>query len=181
MLIGLTGTNSAGKGTVAEYLVTKGFEYFSLSDELRAIMKAEGIPPTRENMIKEGAKVRTEKGVGYFAQLVLGKAGEKAVVDSIRNAGEINALKKRKGFILLGVDAPLELRFQRSKLRKRAGDGNTLAEFKAKQEKEMKGCGGEQNLSDCMKLADFTIINDSTKEKLYKKLDVLLEHVKSFS
>jgi|WetSurMetagenome_2_1015567.scaffolds.fasta_scaffold288693_2 dephospho-CoA kinase len=176
MLIGLTGTNSAGKGEVAAYLASKGFEYFSLSDELREIMKAKGIATTRENMISEGRKLRKEKGLGYLAELVLKKAGKNAIADSIRNKGEVLALRKREDFILIAVDAPLEIRFHRAKERSRIGDGETLADFKAKQEKEMHGSDAEQNLSECMKMADFTIINDSTKAKLYKKVEDALQH-----
>ncbi|MFH1182050.1 MAG: AAA family ATPase [Candidatus Woesearchaeota archaeon] len=176
MLIGLTGTNSAGKGEVAAYLVKKGFVYYSLSDEIREIMAKEGIPATRENMIKKGVRLRKEKGLGCLAELVLKKAGSKAVVDSVRNPGEANALRKRKGFFLIAVDAPIELRFQRAKERGRIGDGETLADFRQKQEQEMKGKGSEQNLSECMKMADFTIINDSTKEKLYKKIETVLTY-----
>jgi dephospho-CoA kinase len=176
MLIGLTGTNSAGKGEVAEYLKTKGFEYFSLSDEIRGIMAAEGIAPTRQNMIKQGAKLRSEKGLGYLAMLVLKKVGKNAVVDSIRNIGEVEALKTRKDFFLIALDAPVALRFERAKARGRIGDGKTIEDFKEKQEKEMHGSGAEQNLAGCMKMANYTIINDSTKEKLYKKIEEALQH-----
>lgn len=176
MLIGLTGTNSAGKGAVAEFIVKKGFAYFSLSDEIRNIMAEMGIPATRENMIEEGKRLRKEKGLGYLADIVLEKAGENAVVDSIRNPGEVNTLKKRNDFFLISVDAPIELRFQRAKERGRTGDGETLDDFKAKQEKEMNGSGSEQNISECMKMADFTIVNDSTKEKLYKKIEEVLSY-----
>ena len=35
LLIGLTGTNGAGKGEAAAYFMTKGYAYFSLSDVIR--------------------------------------------------------------------------------------------------------------------------------------------------
>jgi len=35
LIIGLTGKNCAGKGTVAEYLAKKGFVGYSLSDIIR--------------------------------------------------------------------------------------------------------------------------------------------------
>ena len=42
MIIGLTGENCAGKGTVADYLKKKGFYYLSLSDVIREELKADG-------------------------------------------------------------------------------------------------------------------------------------------
>ena len=53
-LIGLTGTNGAGKGEVASYLEKNGYSYFSLSDVIREVMKKEGIEESRNNLIKKG-------------------------------------------------------------------------------------------------------------------------------
>ena len=41
-LIGLTGTNGAGKGEVAAYLMKKGYAYVSLSDEIRDELRRQG-------------------------------------------------------------------------------------------------------------------------------------------
>ncbi len=38
-LIGLTGTNGAGKGEVASFFMKKGYAYFSLSDVIREELK----------------------------------------------------------------------------------------------------------------------------------------------
>ena len=55
MIIGLTGSYCSGKDTVADYIVkNNGFTHFSLSDEIRLLMKEQGIEPTRENLIKFG-------------------------------------------------------------------------------------------------------------------------------
>ncbi len=56
MIIGLTGSYCSGKDTVADYIVGKsGFLHFSLSDEIRLIMKEQNIEPTRENLIVLGS------------------------------------------------------------------------------------------------------------------------------
>ncbi len=44
MILGITGTFAAGKDTVAEYLKTKGFSVFSLSDAIRDECAARVIP-----------------------------------------------------------------------------------------------------------------------------------------
>ena len=46
MIVGLTGTYAAGKGTVAEYLIGRGFQYYSLSDELRLLLREKGFITT---------------------------------------------------------------------------------------------------------------------------------------
>ncbi len=58
MIIGLTGKNASGKGETANYLKSKGFVYFSLSDELREEAKEKKIVATRENLIALGNELR---------------------------------------------------------------------------------------------------------------------------
>ena len=52
MIIGITGTNAAGKGEASKYLVSKGFQYFSLSDVLREELAVAGKEATREHLIE---------------------------------------------------------------------------------------------------------------------------------
>ena len=179
MIIGLTGTNAAGKGTVAKYLVKKGFRYYSLSDELRRFLKKRGVPATRANLIKWGKYCRSKYGRGYLAAVTVKKIKNKnAVVDSVRNLGEIVELKKLRRFFLIAVDAPVKVRFQRAKKRMSSRDQKTLNEFIAKQKEELHGKGPEQQLLACMKKADFKIINNSNLRNLYKKVDTTLARIK---
>jgi dephospho-CoA kinase len=48
MIIGLTGKNGSGKTEVSEYLKNRGFEYHSLSDEIRNEIRRRGLEITRE-------------------------------------------------------------------------------------------------------------------------------------
>ena len=59
IVLGLTGKNASGKGTVAEVLKEHGFVYHSLSDSLRDELNFLGKKETRENLI--------EIGTGSFA------------------------------------------------------------------------------------------------------------------
>jgi dephospho-CoA kinase len=43
MIIGLTGKNGAGKTEVSNYLKSRGFEYFPLSDEIRNEIRVRGL------------------------------------------------------------------------------------------------------------------------------------------
>ena len=171
MIIGLTGTNASGKGMVAEYLRKKGFRYHSLSDELRSLLRRRKIKPTRNNLIVWGNYYRSKKGNGYLASKVVRKlSGRNAVIDSIRNPGEITELKKLKGFHLIAIDAPLKIRFERARKRMSRRDQKTYGEFVAAQKRELSGKGPEQQLRACMKKADFKISNGSGLDNLYKKI-----------
>ncbi len=174
MLIGLTGPNASGKGEIARYLISKGYRYHSLSDVVREEAEKRGLDPSRENLIKVGNDLRAQHGASVLAERIRQRLTGKDVVDSIRNPSEAMELKKEKPCLLIGVDAPIELRFRRSLDRGRGGDGFTFEEFAAKEEKENSLDPAAQQLNECMKLADQIIINDGTLEDLHEKVDKML-------
>lgn len=182
MIIGLTGKNASGKGEVADYLKTKGFVYYSLSDELREEANKKNIETTRDNLIKLGNELREKFGSEYLAQQINKKIGEQLnenketnfVIDSIRSPYEAQKLMKNKDFILVGVDAPIELRFKRLLERNRIGDAKTLEAFKQQEQRENLNNAANQQLDATFKLSNKIILNDSTLEELHKKIDDLL-------
>ncbi len=179
MIIGITGTNGAGKDTVAEYLVSQGFNHYSLSDEIRAIMAEMGLPETRENLIATGNKVRIEKGSEHLAVRVSGKLQRPAVITSIRNPHEIKHLKTQEGFVLLHIDAEREVRYERTVSRSREGDVATFEQFVASEERELKGAAHAQNLSLCFEEADHIIYNNGEIEELHIKVEEVLQKLKN--
>jgi dephospho-CoA kinase len=173
-LIGLTGTNCAGKGEVAAFFKKKGYACFSLSDLIREELAKRGQAIARDSLIKMGNELRERFGADILARRVLRKAGRKAVIDSIRNPKEVDRLRQNKGFILLAIDAPAELRFERARARGRDESASTFEEFVAKEREEMEGTETGQQLRACLVMADIRIINDGTLESLYQKLEALL-------
>ena len=177
MIIGLTGPNASGKSEAALYIKSKGFAYHSLSDILREEGRRLGIDPLRENLIKLGNELRHKNGPSVLALRVMeGLSGtENHIVDSIRNPAEVEALRKSEGFVLLGIDAPTQMRFKRGLKRKRPGDAKTLHEFIEKEEKENKNNVENQQLKKCLRMADTIIVNNSTIKEFYKKIDEAIE------
>lgn len=174
MIIGLTGTNGAGKTEISNYLVKRGFEFFSLSDVIRDELKKNGLQETRENLISKGNELREKFGPSVLTERIVRKIKKDAIVDSIRNVHEIERLRKEHDFVLLAIDAPIKLRYERLKKRKRSGDNISLQDFKKYEEMEKKGSKNAQQLEKCMKLSDHTIINDSTLEEFHRKIDMIL-------
>jgi len=64
--------------------------------------------------------------------------------------------------VLIGVDAPLPLRFERSRARSRLGDGATLQEFERQEEQENARAETGQQLRRTLALADRVLVNDGT-------------------
>jgi len=175
MIIGVTGTFASGKDTISEYLQQKGFFHFSLSDAIRDECDKRGLPKDRDTLIKLGNELRSTLGNDILARRAVESAGsQNSVFTSIRNPDEAKFLKTQKGFVLINVDAPIEIRYQRIVDRKRESDMVDFETFKAQEELETNGTGSQQNLAGVAALADHQIQNDGTKDDLAKKIDAVL-------
>lgn len=170
--IGLSGTNAAGKGEVAKILKEFGFSYYSLSDILRQELAARGQEASRENLIEIGNLLREQFGFAILAKKTREKLAttDKAVIDSIRSPFEAEELAKLNNFILLAVDAPIELRFARAQARGRTENASTLKEFIALENREKSTTAGEQQIAKVIEMADEVIINDGDLAQLKKRL-----------
>jgi dephospho-CoA kinase len=173
-LIGLTGTNGAGKGEAAAFFQTRGYACASLSDILREELSARGLPATRDNLIRTGNELRAAFGPDILARRTMDRVTGPTVIDSIRNMLEIAYFRTRKGFVLLAFDAPVELRFGRVAARGRDESAATLEEFRRKEDEERAGGAAAQQLEACMAAADHLVWNDGTIEDLRRKLEKFL-------
>jgi len=180
MIIGLTGENCAGKSTVADYLMKKGFYYLSLSDVIREELKLQGKAITRENLIEKGNELRERFGPGALGTKTVQKMHDDKnyVVDSIRNPAEVAELKKLKRFFLFYVTAPEEVRFQRIKERHREEDPQTFEAFARIEKLEMENIERtKQNIKGTIALANKKIVNDGDLKELYDDADAALGEV----
>jgi dephospho-CoA kinase len=173
-LIGLTGTNGAGKGEAAAFFESRGYERHSLSDVLREELARRGLEATRDNLIRAGNDLRRRRGADVLARRVMRRVRGKAVIDSIRHPAEIAFLRRRPGFILLAVDAPPAVRFERVSRRGRNESASSLDEFIRKEREEMTDRPEGQQLHRCLELADRTVVNDSTLEAFHRQLEAFL-------
>lgn len=181
MIIGLTGTLAAGKDTLADYLCEQGFTHISLSQILRKMATSEGISITLENLTKLGNSIEEKYGPGYLAKKALEEIKQvkgDSVISSIRQPSEIDFLKSVENFYLVFVDADPKVRFERLKERGRQGDSKNLEDFIKTEKKQMDGKSGGMNLSECKKLADYVIQNDSTKENFIAEFEGILNEIR---
>lgn len=176
MLIGLTGRNAAGKGEVARYLEKKSFYYYSLSDVIRDEIRSRHLEPTRDLLIQVGNELRQKFGAHVLAERILAKIEDDKhyIIDSIRNPAEVNAFRGAKHFKLIRIEAPPEVRFQRILSRRRESDPLTLEEFIELENREAEGDETSQNLVKVELMADHSLLNDGSLEKLYPQIDELL-------
>ena len=177
LVVGVTGPNAAGKGEVSAYLKARGFAVHSLSDLVREEAAARSLPPEREHLIRVGTLLREQGGLGVLTERLKPRLGARDVVDSIRNPAEVATLRQVPGFVLLGVDAPAQLRFARSRHRARAGDPESFAEFMARERQENSANPAGQQLRATLTLADRVVDNDGDLHALHLKIDELLREL----
>ena len=91
------------------------------------------------------------------------------MVDSISTAAQDRAQDTRGDTIALAQGFS-SLRFERSRLRGRQGDGTTLQEFAAKEARENSATEAGQQLLATLALADIVVDNDGSIEDLHRKV-----------
>lgn len=169
MIIGLTGKNGSGKGEAARFLTESGYEYYSLSDILREELQSSGKEITREHLIEIGNDVRAKDGAGALAERTLAKLGPEAhaVVDSIRNPFEVEALRRRRDFHLLSIEGDAQVRFERVKRRGRESDPETYEQFLEVEAREAQTPNpATQQLNRTAAMADAVVCNNGTIDEL---------------
>ena len=162
---------------MAKFLAARGFTVHSLSDIVREAAARAGLEPSRDNLIATGVALRAAEGPGVLAARILPRLAEEAVVDSIRGPAEVAVLRTLPTFVLVGVDAPMPLRFERSLLRGRLGDGASLQEFERQEERENTSAETGQQLRRTLALADRVLVNDGTIADLHSRALVLFREI----
>ena len=185
IVIGITGTLGAGKGTVVEYLVQKyGFSHYSVRKYLTKELSKFGKVPNRDNFTELANQLReVHQSPSFLIEELYREAigeGRPAIIESIRTVGEIDKLKSLGPFYLLAVDGDRAVRYQRIIGRRSETDFISFEEFVEDEDREMHAIDpNKQNLHACMSRADFQILNNTTKEDLRDKVDHFMSQITS--
>jgi dCMP deaminase len=178
MRIGVAGLNASGKTEAVRFLERRGFYSVSLSDVIRAELRQEGREPTREAMTARGRDLRERFGAGTLAERVqaLLPSDRNHVIDSIRHPAEVEAFRRAGEFMLLWIDVPAEVRYERLRQRGRVGEDISFDRFQELQEVELRSddAAGQQLLA-VRDLADETIENTGDLPELEARIQRVLE------
>ena len=182
VIIGITGTIGAGKGTIVNYLISKkSFSHYSVREFLIKEIILKGLPVNRDSMVIVANDLRNKFSPSYIIEQLYNEAiknQNNCIIESIRNVGEAEFLKKSCSFYLFAVDANPEIRYNRILKRKSETDKISFVEFLENERREMfTSDPNSQNISECMKLADFTFKNDDTPDELYKQVEDTLKTI----
>ena len=182
LIIGITGTLGAGKGTVVDYLVTKKeFIHFSVRSFLIEEIKRRNLIIDRDSMTAVGNDLRLKHSPSYIVEELYKQAkmtGKNCIIESIRAIGEVENLKGSGNFYLLAVDADPEIRYNRITQRASETDNISYQTFLENEKREMTSDDpNKQNLSKCMQLADFVMTNNGSIAKLQAQCEEILKKI----
>ena len=183
IIIGITGTNGAGKGTIVEYLVgNKGFKHFSARAFLVEEIEKRGWENNRDNMVVVANDLRQKNSPSFVADELFKRAletGQNCIIESLRTVGEIESLKSKGNFTLLAVDADPKIRYERVIKRLTTTDDISFEKFLADEEREMESTDpNKQNLKKCIEMADFTILNTKDINYLNQQIEEIYDQIR---
>ena len=181
MIIGITGTIGAGKGTVVKYLEDKGFVHYSCSGILKEILKERGLQAVRENLspLSDGLSEQYEGGVLFLAhKRAVEDGAENYILESIHRQEEADYVRKLGG-IILGVDADIRKRYERTIIRGEGEkDDTTYERFLKNAEREDEGKGGKPNIRAVLENADAVVMNNGSLEELHAQVEEALDSIR---
>lgn len=181
MILGITGSFGAGKGTVVEYLMEKGFRHYSASGFITEEIVKRGLPINRDSMIVVANDLRKEHGPSYIIDSLYERAqagtGD-AIIESLRAVAEVRRIKELGG-IVLGVDANPAIRYERAFARGSEKD-NVPFEKWLEQEKTESNTEDptKQNIFGALRESDALVENNGAREELFKQVDETLARLR---
>lgn len=183
MIVGVSGTFSSGKDTLAVHLQEKyGFMNISTGDIVREIATSERGSVERPILVevanglrhKYGGAILVEKALDRYHNSIRNYPG--VIITGIRSLGEAKAIKSLGGTLVF-VDAPIELRFSRMQKRQRDGESRiTLDAFRQRESQEMHSgmTDADFNIAEIEKISDIKLNNNADLQTFFNNADKLL-------
>ena len=182
MIIGISGSFGAGKGTVVEYLKKeKSFTHYSASGFIAEEIERRGLEVSRDTMVVVANDLRESHGPSYIIDSLYARAKEQGgdvVIESLRAVAEVKRIKELGG-VVLGITAEPEVRYVHSVTRNSIKDHVSYEKWLFQEQTESNQTDPtKQNIFGALKESDYVITNNDSLADLYKQVEQFLQSVK---
>lgn len=182
-IIGISGTNGAGKDTVGQILAKyHGYLFISVTDSLRQEAASRGLTVDRSALSTISADWRRQFGLAVLVDKALEAYNrvsdqyQGVCLASLRHPAEVDRIHHLGG-IVIWLDAPPQIRYKYilknlANRQRPAEDNKSYEQFLAEEQTEMHPSGDSAtlNMTVVKQQADLTIINDFINKKSLGKL-----------
>ena len=178
-IVAIVGMCGSGKSVASDYLVEKGYKKVYFGGVTMEKLKENNMEITPENEKYMREKLREELGMAAYAKILLPRIVEyekegDVVLDGLYSWDEYVVLKEKLGdkLKMIAIIATKSLRYSRLNIRDFRPLTNEEAESRDISEIENLAKGGP------IAMADYFILNDSTKEDYINTLENILNNIK---
>ena len=188
-IVALVGMCGAGKSEVADKFIKAGYEYLRFGQITLDEVKKRGLEPKEENEKPIREEFRKRHGMAAFAILNMPKVdeflseGKNVLVDGLYSWSEYKELKNKyeDRLIVIAVYSPPKLRYTRLEDRRSKYKDDPKMKYRSFSRKDAKSRDYVEieNIEKAgpIAMADFTINNIGSLEKLTKDVDNILINI----
>ncbi|MHC1599435.1 MAG: AAA family ATPase [Candidatus Methanospirareceae archaeon] len=183
-ILAFVGAPAAGKTEAAIVANELGIPVVTMGDVVREELRRRKLPLRDANVGRVADELREREGLDAIAnrcipliKSITDKERKKSiksviVIDGIRGIAEVETFKKEFGtdFILVRIEAPLDLRYERIKTRGRGDDSLNIEEFKEREERE-----NRWGMREAMEKADNVVKNEGSLEEFKEQIKRILD------
>ncbi|MGV8076205.1 MAG: dephospho-CoA kinase [Methanosarcina sp.] len=174
-IIAFVGMPASGKSEAARIAAAMGIPVINMGDVIRREVLSRGLEPNDSNTGMVATDLRKYEGMDAVAVRCVSQiketGSELVVVDGVRGIAEVECFRREfgKGFVLISIYAPIEIRFCRVQKRARSDDMNSIEGLRHRDEREL-GWG----MGEAIEASNVEIENNSTLDTFKKDVvDVL--------
>jgi dephospho-CoA kinase len=176
-IIAFVGMPASGKSEAARIAAEKGIPVVNMGDVIRREVLRRGLEPNDSNTGMVGTDLRKCEGMDAVARRCIFQiketSSELVVVDGVRGIAEVECFRQEfgKGFVLISIYAPIEIRFSRIQKRGRTDDMGSIEGLRNRDEREL-GWG----MGEAIEASNVEIENISTLENFKKDVIEVLNN-----
>lgn len=179
IIVWITWTLGAGKGTIVDYLVQKKwFQHLSVRAFLIQEIEKRGMPINRDSMVAVANDLRATYSPSYIAEQLYEQAKlswKNTIIESLRTVGEVESLKDKENFYFFAIDADPKIRYERIALRANESDHVSYEKFLSDEQRERANEDPTKgNIKKCMTMADHLFTNNWTLEELHQQIEEVI-------